>query len=51
MLLTEQSSRSCATTGQTVPDDIVMANYPYITKLMLEERHELEYKADVRGEA
>jgi len=32
----------CFTTGQTVPDDIVMANYPYITKLMLEERHELE---------
>jgi len=32
----------CFTTGQTVPDDIVMANYEYITKLMLEERHELE---------
>ncbi len=32
----------CFTTGQTVPDDIVMANYTYITKLMLEEKHELE---------
>ncbi len=32
----------CFTTGQTVPDDIVMANYEYLTKLMLEERHELE---------
>ncbi|WP_457600775.1 AAA family ATPase, partial [Hydrogenivirga sp.] len=32
----------CFTTGQTVPDDIVMADYEYLTKLMLEERHELE---------
>lgn len=32
----------CFTTGQTVPDDIVMANYEYLTKLILEERHELE---------
>ncbi len=32
----------CFTTGQTVPDDIVMANHSYITKLMLEEKHELE---------
>ena len=32
----------CFTTGQTVPDDIVIANYEYLTKLMLEEKHELE---------
>jgi flagellar biosynthesis protein FlhF len=32
----------CFTTGQTVPDDIVIANYDYLTRLMLEERHELE---------
>ncbi|EDP76222.1 flagellar biosynthesis protein FlhF [Hydrogenivirga sp. 128-5-R1-1] len=32
----------CFTTGQTVPDDIVMADYEYLTKLMLEEKHELE---------
>ncbi len=32
----------CFTTGQTVPDDIVMADYGYITKLMLEEKHEFE---------
>jgi len=32
----------CFTTGQTVPDDIVMANHEFLTKLMLEERHELE---------
>ncbi len=32
----------CFTTGQTVPDDIIMANYDFLTKLMLEERHELE---------
>jgi flagellar biosynthesis protein FlhF len=30
----------CFTTGQTVPDDIVIANYEFITKLLLEERHE-----------
>ena len=32
----------CFTTGQTVPDDIVMANYDFLTRLILEERHELE---------
>ncbi len=32
----------CFTTGQTVPDDIVMANYDYLTRLILEERRELE---------
>ncbi len=32
----------CFTTGQTVPDDIVMASYEYLAKLILEERHELE---------
>ena len=32
----------CFTTGQTVPDDIVMADYEYLAKLILEERHELE---------
>jgi flagellar biosynthesis protein FlhF len=31
----------CFTTGQTVPDDIVMANYDYLTSLILEEDHEL----------
>ncbi len=31
----------CFTTGQTVPDDIVMANYDYLTNLILEEDHEL----------
>ncbi len=31
----------CFTTGQTVPDDIVMANHQYITRLIVEERHEL----------
>ncbi len=30
----------CFTTGQTVPDDIVMANYDYLTDLILEESHE-----------
>ena len=32
----------CFTTGQTVPDDIVMADYEFLTKLILEEKHELE---------
>ncbi len=32
----------CFTTGQTVPDDIVIASYDYLTKLMLEEKHEFE---------
>ncbi|RLJ70190.1 flagellar biosynthesis protein FlhF [Hydrogenivirga caldilitoris] len=32
----------CFTTGQTVPDDIVMADYEVLAKLMLEEKHELE---------
>ncbi len=32
----------CFTTGQTVPDDIVMASYEYLAKLVLEERNELE---------
>ncbi len=40
----------CFTTGQTVPDDIVMANYDYLAKLMLEEKHELE-SADSSPEA
>ena len=30
----------CFTTGQTVPDDIVMANYDYVADLILEESHE-----------
>ena len=32
----------CFTTGQTVPDDIVMADYEFLTRLILEEKHELE---------
>ena len=32
----------CFTTGQTVPDDIVMADHEYITRLITEERHEFE---------
>lgn len=31
----------CFTTGQTVPDDIVMADYDYLASLILEEDHEL----------
>ncbi|HIQ31575.1 MAG TPA: flagellar biosynthesis protein FlhF [Aquifex aeolicus] len=31
----------CFTTGQTVPDDIVMASYDFLTKLLLEERYGL----------
>ncbi len=30
----------CFTTGQTVPDDIVIANYDFITRLLLEGKHE-----------
>ncbi|MDQ7039163.1 MAG: flagellar biosynthesis protein FlhF [Aquificota bacterium] len=30
----------CFTTGQTVPDDIVMADYDYLASLILEEDHE-----------
>lgn len=30
----------CFTTGQTVPDDIVMASYEFLAKLILEEGHE-----------
>jgi flagellar biosynthesis protein FlhF len=36
----------CFTTGQTVPDDIVMASHEYLAKLILEERHELKSAGD-----
>jgi len=36
----------CFTTGQTVPDDIVIANHDYLAKLILEERHELKSAGD-----
>ncbi len=36
----------CFTTGQTVPDDIVIADYGYLAKLILEEKHELESAGD-----
>ena len=36
----------CFTTGQTVPDDIVMASHDYLAKLIIEERHELKSAGD-----
>ena len=36
----------CFTTGQTVPDDIVMASHDYLAKLILEEKHEFRSAGD-----
>ncbi len=36
----------CFTTGQTVPDDIVIANYDFITRLLLEEKYGLRPAGD-----